>query len=432
MDSSTDESKRLSIKVWILSCLFGIGSWVVMNGLWVELPNLVNQLPEGWKLPSYLTIIVQIANIGPISYGLLKKYCVKPERKETLEHITICLILVFGIIGAILLACYWKKTSNIFGAEHSTSLLLLTFVIALVDCTSSVTFLPFMSLLPAFYMSPFYVGENMSSLVAAIFGLAQGVEVYNGTLPNGQGRELLTPARYSQSTFFLILGVLMILCFASYLILRLFPSIKRLHINSDEVQVSTHYDRFHTSVSSEFQGDSSDNYLVIGDTGHDRKLIQVCFCCMTWLNVLQNGVMASVGSYAYGPYGELSYHFASTLGPIVASISCFLFMFFPRKSIHYVIGGSVGYTLAVIYLLIMATLSPYPLLYDKTFGKILIVVVCMVASSLVAYTKLAIASVMRDFGHQYLFYTGITMQLGSFIGAVVMFPIVNYTKVFKS
>ena len=156
-------------------------------------------------------------------------------------------------------------------------------------------------------MSPFYVGENMSSLVAAIFGLAQGVEVYNGTLPSGQGKELLTPARYSQSTFFLILGILMILCFVSYLILRLYPSIKRMHINSDEIAVTTHYDRFHRSVSSEFQGDSSENYLV--DTGHDRRLIRVCFCCMTWLNVLQNGVMASIGSYAYGPYGELAYHF---------------------------------------------------------------------------------------------------------------------------
>jgi len=38
---------------------------------------------------------------------------------------------------------------------------------------------------------------------------------------------------------------------------------------------------------------------------------------------------------------------------------------------------------------------------------------------------------MRDFGHSYLFYTGISMQLGSFIGAVVAFPIVNYTDVFK-
>ena len=43
-----------------------------MNGLWVELPVLVPALPEGWTLPSYLSVIVQIANLGPISYALLR------------------------------------------------------------------------------------------------------------------------------------------------------------------------------------------------------------------------------------------------------------------------------------------------------------------------------------------------------------------------
>ena len=43
-----------------------------MNGLWVELPVLVSVLPESWALASYLSVIVQIANLGPISYALLR------------------------------------------------------------------------------------------------------------------------------------------------------------------------------------------------------------------------------------------------------------------------------------------------------------------------------------------------------------------------
>ena len=46
-----------------------------INGLWVELPLLVEQLPESWSLASYLSIIVQFANLGPLTIGLLRWIC---------------------------------------------------------------------------------------------------------------------------------------------------------------------------------------------------------------------------------------------------------------------------------------------------------------------------------------------------------------------
>lgn len=44
----------------LLATVFGIGAWVAINGMWVELPLLVTYLPEGWNLPSYLSIIIQV------------------------------------------------------------------------------------------------------------------------------------------------------------------------------------------------------------------------------------------------------------------------------------------------------------------------------------------------------------------------------------
>lgn len=316
MENSLNQSKRLSIRIWILSCLFGIGSWVVMNGLFVELPNLVNHAPEGWKLPSFMSVIVQLANIGPIIYTILGRYCIK-VRKDLLEHYSICFILIFGIVGSILLAFYWKSTSIIFGAEHSTAFLLLTFTIALVDCTSSVTFLPFMSTLPAFYMSPFYVGENMSSLVASIFGLAQGVEIYKNVNTSATGNHSSSfvidePARFSQSVFFSILGSLMFICLVSYLLLSSLPYIRKLYAGMEDV-VPSNYNQFTSSITSdnEFQGDSTktDSDLGLFQMKRDRNLMQSCFISMLLLNVFQNGVMSSIGSYVYAPYGELAYHF---------------------------------------------------------------------------------------------------------------------------
>ena len=60
--------KSRLLLVDVLAILFGISSWISINGLWVELPLLVNKLPESWKLASYLSVIVQMANLGPITY----------------------------------------------------------------------------------------------------------------------------------------------------------------------------------------------------------------------------------------------------------------------------------------------------------------------------------------------------------------------------
>ena len=54
----------------------------------------------------------------------------------------------------------------------------------------------------------------------------------------------------------------------------------------------------------------------------------------------------------------------------------------------------------------------------------------IVSGCLVSYTKLTICSVMREKGQRALFWCGISIQLGSFIGAIVMFPLVNVLKLF--
>ncbi len=50
-------------RVWqvdFLSAVFGISSWLSVNGLFVSLPLLVAALPEGWKLASFMAVIVQV------------------------------------------------------------------------------------------------------------------------------------------------------------------------------------------------------------------------------------------------------------------------------------------------------------------------------------------------------------------------------------
>ena len=58
------------------------------------------------------------------------------------------------------------------------------------------------------------------------------------------------------------------------------------------------------------------------------------------------------------------------------------------------------------------------------------IAVSIVSSILLSYTKLTISTMMRDHGKQALFWCGISIQAGSCIGALVMFPLVNILKLF--
>ncbi|KAK7076371.1 hypothetical protein SK128_018804 [Halocaridina rubra] len=109
-----------NLLVDVLAAVFGIGAWVSVNGLWVELPLIVNDLPENWSLPSYLSVIISIANVGPIAYSVWRLY--KPRQRPTP---VVYGLLTLGCIASLLLAFLWDRTSWIGGTKHSTALMVL-------------------------------------------------------------------------------------------------------------------------------------------------------------------------------------------------------------------------------------------------------------------------------------------------------------------
>ena len=131
----------------VCAATFGIASWISINGIWVELPLMVSILPEQWALASYLSVIVQVANLGPISYSVIKwKWPSLPK------SLVIYPVLLVGILASIFLAMFWDRTTYISGKETSTALFTLVFFLSLVDCTSSVLFMPFMVSLNLFML----------------------------------------------------------------------------------------------------------------------------------------------------------------------------------------------------------------------------------------------------------------------------------------
>lgn len=123
-------------QVKLASLLFGVGSWITITGFWAELPLLIASLPEKWKLSSQLSFFIQAANIGPLVFWFCRRYRLCSE--VTATHVQ----MVLGVISCLILVTAWDLTFHVFGSQRSILLFVSAFGLSLLDCTSSVTFLP--------------------------------------------------------------------------------------------------------------------------------------------------------------------------------------------------------------------------------------------------------------------------------------------------
>uniref|UniRef100_H3AXC1 Riboflavin transporter n=1 Tax=Latimeria chalumnae TaxID=7897 RepID=H3AXC1_LATCH len=440
VSSDTD----MALLVHLLACIFGTGSWVAINGLWVELPLIVNELPEGWDLPSYLTVIIQLANVGPVLVTLLHKFT--PGQQK--EIVIIYIIVSIGIIASFLLAFLWRETTLIAEELHSTAFLVITFFLSLVDCTSSVTFLPFMMQLPPKYVTTYFIGEGLSGFLPGIVALGQGVGMakcvnvsQTTNITNDNWTEAvdvyLTEAQYqppnfSIEVFFFVLTAMMFFCLVAFGFLtrisrKFSPSSKRLvpdqtiYITSIESE-KTRKDHWHQDPAADLSAPKA-----------KYSLLQFLFIYLTvaWVNALTNGVLPSVQTYSCMPYGNTVYHLSAALGSMANPLACVIAMFLPNRSLLLLGSLSVAGTGFGAYNLAMAALSPCPLLHSFRVGGAIIVFSWILFIGTLSYVKVMIGVILRDESHSALVWCGAAVQLGSMVGALVMFPLVNVYYLFK-
>ncbi|XP_034552404.1 solute carrier family 52, riboflavin transporter, member 3-A [Notolabrus celidotus] len=435
----------MALLVHLLACAFGLGSWVAVNGLWVELPLIVNTLPEGWELPSYLTVLIQLANLGPLLVTLMHKLC--PGYLK--ERVVIYSILSIGVLACILLAFFWDKTTIVAGSLHSTAFFIITFFLSLVDCTSSVTFLPFMMQLPAKYITTFFIGEGLSGFIPGVVALAQGVGIakcVNSSSGNDTGGNTWAihteylPPNFSPSVFFAFLAAMMCVSLAAFTALNRLP--RTFELSTENLVPDTV-----ASVSSGLDnpGAEKDEGDVKGRgeeeaqsrpllTGHRHSVYQLTFIyfLVVWVNSATNGLLPSVQTYSCMPYGNLAYHLSAALSSVANPLACTIAMFFQNRSLVFLgvltaLGsGFGGYNMA------MAALSPCPLLQGSMVGEMIIVVSWLFFTGILTYVKVMVGVILRDRSHNALVWCGAAAQMGSLVGSFTMFPLVNVYQLFKS
>lgn len=440
MDSGVGYKRKLLVDLLVV--LFGISSWIAINGLWVQTPLLVDRLPESWDLPFYIVIITQMANVGPILYSILKRY-----RIPRLEMMAIHLIMLAGTSACLVLALFWHVTAYVGDSEHAVVFLFATGILSVVDCTSSVLFFPFITNYKSQYLSSLLIGEGLSGVVPSFAALVQGelagpadlIAGSNVFIPGVGGspscrnetdatgkmhlKPVLKDPRFSVSTFFYFLFFLMLLSWLSYYLLT------RLRIaRSESSQLRSVMDDVDSEESS---GSLADMHLPNRSQIITLLLIQGYGC------FLMNGFLSALSTYSTLPYGNATYHLATTLtvisGP-TATLLVFLLHHkgsFERPILPLVLVGSV----AAGYLIFLATQSPAPPLQDSAVGCAVAVVTSITCHACFSYIKACIAGSLRECslgGRKGLFYYGVATQTGSLAGALAIFCLMKFANIFHS
>ncbi|XP_040207990.1 solute carrier family 52, riboflavin transporter, member 3-B-like [Rana temporaria] len=427
----------MALVLHILSCLLGLGSWVAINGVWVELPLLVPQAPEGWELPSYLSLLIQFANIGPLAVTLTHKF--RPGWLR--EGPVIFVLLGVGVVSCVLLAFLWQKTSWVGGTRRSTALLSLIFFLSLVDCTSSVTFLPYMTRLRPDYLVSYFIGEGLSGLMPALLALAQGVGVLscepvniteaNGSFVFGNLTAVYQPARFPAWGFFLFLAGMMGICLIAFTILHTLPD-TRNHRHQEALKK-----RKRDEVESWGKGVEQRPMMEEEVTAVKKERYSRCekifiFLVLAWVNALTNAVLPAVQTYSCMPYGGHIYHLAATLASMANPLACGIAMCLPNRSLVAVGVLSLVGSIMGGYIMGIAVLSPCPPLLHSAIGGALMVASWVLFVGILSYVKVVIGMILRDEGHSALVWCGAVVQLGSMVGALTMFPVVNVYSFFQS
>uniref|UniRef100_A0A1I7YAJ3 Riboflavin transporter n=1 Tax=Steinernema glaseri TaxID=37863 RepID=A0A1I7YAJ3_9BILA len=405
---------------YLLVVIFGSTSWLSTNSIWMELPLLTQQLPEGWSLPSYLAAVVQLACIGPLFYSIVHKcsnYTIPTAP-------TIQILLVFCTAITAALAFLWPVTVDVLGTPHSLALLVIMFCMALVNATSNVLFMPYMSMYHPSYLTAYFVGMGLSSLVPSLVSLVQGTGRYDCVQQNTTGVLVpeYYPSRFDVTTFNLVMFGWMSLATVSFALLHWTPLGGPKELKKNKSAEGLPPDEASPLQPKEKKTHTYARYFTL--------LFLVAFNCAQ-----MNGIVPSIQSFAMLPYSQMTYHLALTLSNIASPIAGFMPMLYTPKTVFSMSMFTGVATFFTGLIVTLAASSPDPIGREYWWGGAFAILCSVVASSMHSYLRTVFAHVVMDGAEDKesrLFWCGVFIQVGSFIGSCIMFPLVNVYGLFIS
>ncbi|KAK6755289.1 hypothetical protein RB195_013954 [Necator americanus] len=299
--------------ILVLVVIFGSCTWIGTNSVWMQLPMLTSELPEGWNLPSFLSVVVQIACIAPVMYAIVHKGCKSVE----IPHIKLILFfLIMACVCQLGLVFLWKYTVVIGSRSYSVALYSLLFGLAVVDAISNVLFMPFMAKFHPSYLNAYFVGMGFSSLIPSILALIQGTSTYEceGDVPH------YSQPRFTAATFFAIIFFSTCMSTIAFIILFRIADKKESPLETTESDQGTSSETLEITSSTE--------EMITEDK---QPLSKACYTLVLFtisvINAQMNGIIPSISSYAALPYSQDVYHYSVTLSNVMMPAASFLSFF---------------------------------------------------------------------------------------------------------
>ncbi|XP_053612746.1 riboflavin transporter 2-like [Plodia interpunctella] len=407
--------KRMILLDVLMAC-WGMSTWLGVNGMYVQLPLLVQELPEGWALPTSMTVAVSSANIGLIVYAALRR--VVPR---VLDSHYILGLLVTVTLSLFINAFVYTETAVVGTTERSVAFLILTFFVALVGCTSSVLFYPYLRHFRDIYLATYLVGEGLSGFLPSIIALIQGASGAPECIPSTDNTTIeahYPPPRFEPKVFMLLLSGLAVISVVSFVFI---DKTEKFSSEKNSKAIENH------GSSEELKEKEPEGSEDEHSWYHPRWISLTILVVV--LNALSNGAMPSIQSYSCMPYGNDVYHLAVTLSTMANPTACLVGVWLlasPRllASLLLLAGLPFGFILST------ALMSPTPPLIDTAGGDALVVMSWVILTAVISYSRMWTLSLGRHGGVGVMRSLGAFCQLGSLVGSLTLFAIVNYTDTF--
>jgi len=207
-------------------------------------------------------------------------------------------------------------------------LLILGFFLALVNCTSSVTYLPFVNRFDPKWLNIYFAGEALSSLIPAMLGLAQvnfrikfcflikflipkkGVGQKPVCIPvslnSTERKAKYFPPRFSVQIYLICLSIIMLISFIAFILLW------KTQLKKKEKLPAEQFIAGENAQDSALLTVNNDQLEVkIEDKNEEKFTFETIMYLLIilWTSILLIGCIPSINSYSLNPYGASTFHY---------------------------------------------------------------------------------------------------------------------------
>ncbi|CAF0955343.1 unnamed protein product [Brachionus calyciflorus] len=426
MNQFKDYNSKVKWSTFILISIFTCSSWICATSIWAQLPLIIYETDESWRLPSILTLLAQLAQIVPtIIYPICKFYL---PRKILSNKLVIFSKLIVESAAIISLVFFWNRKYFLFGQNRSIGLYIVNILFNIFGGMSTVSFLPFISeYFDKEYITPIYIGEAFSSLVPSSLVFFQGIsknhEICHNTtkMTKNDTYYTLEPVKpesnFSVSVFFTIICIFYMISFVSFIIIcmKLKPKIKESEKNT-------------TDENQTFLNSSNENEKKFEEKFEIMYLLVIIFI----ISFFMYGILLGLQSYSTLAYSHLAFNLSINLGNLLLPMVIFFSIVSIESSLKTITIQFLIGLLFSIWIVYVSFYSPCPPLVKHWSGESIIVIAWILAECFFLRLRSVIATRLEKFGEKVLLILGWVTLLGQMCGGLVVYLLVEIFQIFHS